>query len=158
MALKQIDIATSNVKRWDRQDRDLNPEDFPILADLPELVVRTLQRYFYAGVKQAEVRFKYHRADEDTVTGGLAERLIEPAPLEIHAHGEIFRWTTAAYKLRGRGANAPEKEPGADGIFQIVVVDQRGRFVVRKGLLFQSKIEWHGRNGDLLNQARRLIA
>jgi hypothetical protein len=57
---------------------EFNPETFPMLRVLPGLVVRTLRKHFYAGVKEAEVRFRYHRADEDAVTGALGERLIEP--------------------------------------------------------------------------------
>ena len=64
---------------------------------------------------------------------------------------------TASYKLRERGAHAPEKELGADGIFQIEVLDLNGKFIVRKGLLFQSKIGWTGRDGRLFEQARNLL-
>jgi hypothetical protein len=60
-------------------------------------------------------------------------------------------------KLRGRGANAPEKELGADGIFQIEVLDLDGQYIVRKGLLSQSKIGWTGRDGRLFEQARNLL-
>ena len=42
---------------------EFNPETFPMLRVLPGLVVRTLRKHFYAGVKEAEVRFRYHRAD-----------------------------------------------------------------------------------------------
>jgi hypothetical protein len=37
-------------------------------------------------------------------------------------------------------------------------MDQQRRFILRKGLLFQSKIRWKGRNGKLLRQARHLLA
>jgi hypothetical protein len=138
-------------------DDELNPEKYPMLLVLPEPVVRTLRSHFYAGVKQAEARFSYHAADEDAVTGGLGERLIEP-PVVIQVDGRAYRWHTSYYKVRGRGLDAPERRLGADGIFQIEVLDERGQLVVRKGLLFQSKIEWHGRDGRLLEQARELLA
>ena len=136
---------------------EFNPETFPMLRVLPGLVVRTLRKHFYAGVKEAEVRFRYHRADEDAVTGALGERLIEPEPIAIQVGPSAYLWRTASYKLRGRGAHAPEKELGADGIFQIEVLDLNGKFVVRKGLLFQSKIGWTGRDGRLFEQARSLV-
>ena len=90
---------------------EFNPETFPMLRVLPGLVVRTLRKHFYAGVKEAEVRFRYHRADEDAVTGALGERLIEPEPITIQVGPRAYLWRTASYKLRGRGAHAPEKEP-----------------------------------------------
>jgi hypothetical protein len=71
---------------------------------------------------------------------------------------EVFIWSTVYYKLRGRGAHAPEKQLGADGIFQLEVLDQEKQLVLRKGLLFQSKIEWRGRDERLLQQTQRLAA
>jgi hypothetical protein len=136
-------------------------EDFkgtaPIFQALPPAVVRMLQKHFYAGVKEAEVRFRYHSADEDAVTGALGDRLIEPETL-VTVGGQIDHWSAVYHKIRGRGPNAPEKRIGADGIFQLEVLDQQERFILRKGLLFQSKIGWKGRNGKLLRQARDILA
>jgi hypothetical protein len=78
-----------------------------------------LQKYFYAGVKAAEMRFKYNAADEDSLTGALGERLTEPTPIVIQSGNEAFEWRTEAYKIRGRGRSAVEHELGADGIFQL---------------------------------------
>lgn len=126
---------------------------------LPELVVMTLQKHFYAGVKHAEVRFQYHAADEDSVTGALANDLLEPEPMKIQVGGQVYLWTTTYYKIRGRGKDAPEGELGSDGIFQFEVYDERiGRMLVRKGLLFQSKKRWTGSDRRLLGQARDLLA
>jgi hypothetical protein len=136
---------------------DLNPHTLPMLDVLPAKVVRMLRRHYYAGVKEAEVRFKYHAADEDSVTGALGERLIEPE-IFIGTEGQVFRWSTFYHKLRGRGPNAPERKIGADGIFQLEVLDRRQRFILRKGLLFQAKIDWGGRDGRLLDQAQDLVA
>ena len=137
-------------------DDELNPEAFPIMRALPELVVRMLRDHYYAGVKKAEVRFRHHAADEDAVTGALGERLIEPQIL-IQADGQVYEWSTSYYKLRGRGPNAPEKHLGADGIFQLEVLDQRRHYIVRKGLLFQAKTDWNGRDARLVGQARELL-
>jgi hypothetical protein len=98
-------------------------------------------------------------ADEDSVTGSLGNDLVEPVPITIQVDGQIYLWSTTYYKIRGRGPNAPERELGADGIFQFEVFDQRvERMLVRKGLLFQSKLRWTGRDGRLLEQARDLFA
>lgn len=131
---------------------------FPMLEFLPPLVVRTLQKHFYAGVKAAEVRFRYNEADEDSLTGALGERLNEPEPILIQTQNEAFEWRTEAYKIRGRGPGAPERTLGADGIFQLEVIDQRGHFLVRKGLLFQSKKAWTGRDRRLFSQTHDLLA
>jgi hypothetical protein len=80
------------------------------------------------------------------------------APIIIQVEGQVYLWTTTYYKIRGRSPNAPEGELGADGIFQFEVFDQRfERMLVRKGLLFQSKMKWTGRDGRLLEQARDLL-
>lgn len=129
----------------------------PIFQALPPVIVRMLRKHFYAGVKEAEVRFRYHSADEDAVTGALGDRLIEPETL-VTVGGEMYRWSAVYHEIRGRGPHAPEKRVGADGIFQLEVLDQQERFVLRKGLLFQSKIGWKGKNGKLLQQARDLFA
>ena len=123
---------------------------------LPRTLLRVLQRHFYAGVKEAEVRFNFHMADEDAVTGALGERLTEPQVL-FHTDGQVYSWSTSAYKIRGRGPSAPENELGADGIFQLDVLNEESEFLLRKGLLFQSKIEWHGTDGRLLHQAQTLL-
>lgn len=137
-------------------DEPLDRERFPILRVLPEAVLRVLRRHYYAGVKEAETGFQFHVADEDAVTGALGERLIEP-PTWITVDGQEYMWRTSYHKLRGRGANAPEKRLGADGIFQLEVLGLTGRFDVRKGLLFQSKIGWQGSDSQLLGQARTLL-
>jgi hypothetical protein len=139
-------------------DEELNPIAFPILHVLPPLVVRTLQKHFYAGVKAAEMRFKYNAADEDSLTGALGERLTEPKPIVIRSGNDVFEWRTEAYKIRGRGPGAPEHKLGADGIFQLEVIDQQGNFIVRKGLVFQSKKEWTGTDRRLLGQTQDLLA
>jgi hypothetical protein len=95
--------------------------------------------------------------DARWVTGALGERLIEPETF-VTVGDEIYHWSAIYHKIRGRGKNAPEKRVGADGIFQLQVLEQQQRFVLRKGLLFESKIQWEGRDGKLLRQARNLLA
>jgi hypothetical protein len=120
-------------------DSDWVINGLPMAQILPDSVVRRLRKHFYAGVKRVEVRFKYHAADEDSVTGALANDLIEPL-VEIDVGEQVYLWSTASFKIRGRGTNAPEMRLGGDGIFQFEVFDARmGRMLVRKGLLFQSK-------------------
>ena len=56
-------------------------------------------------------------------------------------------------KVRGRGARAPENEIGADGIFQLEVLNRRGAVRRRKGLLFQAKKDSNGSDQRLFHQA-----
>jgi hypothetical protein len=70
--------------------------------------------------------------------------------------GTRFGYSIYHYKLRGRGTKAPEKECGADGIFQIQVTDSTGRLIRQKGLLFQSKKEWKGKDALLGDQAGKI--
>lgn len=56
-------------------------------------------------------------------------------------------------KIRGRGPGAPERRYGADGLFQISISDQSGVVKLRKGLPFQSKMNWRGKKTELYQQA-----
>src|SRR5580658_10241562 len=86
--------------------------NLPILHDLPALVVRTLQKHFYAGIKHAEIRFRFHAANEDSVTGALGNDLVEPEPILIGAGEERYAWRTFYFKVRSQGFGAPEKKLG----------------------------------------------
>jgi hypothetical protein len=77
--------------------------------------------------------------------------------MTVNLGGRVFVWTTVYYKIGGRGKGAPESTLGADGIFQFEVLDRRNRYLVRKGLLFQSKKNWTGSDPDLLKQAHKLL-
>jgi hypothetical protein len=136
---------------------ELDPRAFPMLAILPASVLAGLRRHFYAGVTDAEIRFPFNAADEDALTGALGQALIEPAVVIVETSDGTFRWRTTSHKLRGRGAHAPEKDTGADGIFQLDVFDEAGKLLIRKGLLFQSKVNWTGTDRRLLRQAERLM-
>jgi hypothetical protein len=130
--------------------------ELPTARILPVQLIWMIRRHYSAGVKEAEDRFIYHSGDEDSVTGGLGERLIFPS-FYVRIDGQEFWWTTVYYKIRGRGPYAPEKKLGADGIFQFEVLDERKRYLIRKGLLFQSKKEWTGSDPDLMEQAEKLL-
>jgi hypothetical protein len=108
---------------------------------LPPQLIRELSNHYYAGVKKAEVLYEFHAADEDAVTGALGQSLAEPQPLFFQIGETAYWWNTTYYKVRGRGEGAPEKAIGADGIFQLEVFDENNNVLIRKGLLFQSKID-----------------
>lgn len=123
---------------------------------LPHRVFEALQDRYSAGVANAEAHFDQHSADEDSVTGALGQALASRDPM-------VFRGTQGEYivqvtyrKLRGRGRGAPEKLLGADGIFQIEITDESGRRLRSKGLPFQAKKEWKGKDRGLVEQARKM--
>lgn len=120
---------------------------------LPPEVFSALRDRYLAGVADAEFAFEQHQADEDSVTGGLGQALATREPM-LFVHGGTEYAVRISYrKLRGRGKNAPERIFGSDGLFQISVEDAFGRVVRRKGLPFQSKMNWRGKRADLLRQA-----
>jgi hypothetical protein len=129
----------------------------PILRLLPVSVVNSIRDRFYAGITAAELRFRFNSADEDALTGALAQALIEPETMLVRTEQGVFGWRATSHKLRGRGRGAPESRIGADGIFQLEVFNMEGELILKKGLLFQSKVDWTGTDQRLLGQARMLL-
>jgi hypothetical protein len=123
---------------------------------LPRIVLDFIRDRYVAGVANAEVQYQNAAGDEDSLTGALGA-LISPS-------GPRHFWIGPATqievqidfrKLRGRGHNAPEKRFGPDGIFQLQI-STNGVPSFRKGLPFQAKKNWKGRNRQLANQARAM--
>lgn len=123
---------------------------------LPAAVIGILRDRYAAGVASAEAFFDHHCADEDAVTGGLGQALAIGDAIRFHFEGQLYEVNIAYRKLRGRGSNAPERLYGSDGIFQIIVTDRAGQIAAQKGLPFQSKTNWKGKNGALLTQVQRM--
>lgn len=127
-----------------------------MLNSLPEIVQRQIGESFKDGVLKAQEGFMYGREDEDVLTGALGQSLVARGYIEIE--GEKFKWKTSYSKFRGRGKNATEKLLGADGIFQIELVNESEEPLFRKGLLFQAKKGWEGKDSNLQGQAKQLTA
>lgn len=123
---------------------------------LPTAVIGILRDRYAAGVANAEAFFDQHRADEDSVTGALGQALAIGEPIRFHFEGQQYEVKISYRKIRGRGPNAPERLYGSDGIFQITVTDRAGQVAAQKGLPFQSKMTWRGKNGSLLSQVERM--
>jgi len=124
---------------------------------LPQTVLNTIRDRYYSGVTAAENGYKYNRADEDAVTGALGQALLSEPTLVTDRFGRSFTYSMYHTKIRGRGRGAPEKNIGADGIFQIEIHDENGKLLRRKGLLFQAKKEWNGADSLLGQQAETLL-
>jgi hypothetical protein len=119
---------------------------------LPESVRHLIRDRYLAGVADAEAQFEFNKADEDSLTGGLGQAISMAEPLAHRINGETYIWQTYYRKIRGRGPSAPERTLGADGVFQIEVLDRQGKVLRRKGLPFQAKKNWSGRDGKLVGQ------
>ncbi len=118
--------------------------------------MRLLRDRYLAGVSDAEALFSQGRGDEDALTGALGQAISMTRPVTFHVDGELYRVSISYTKLRGRGPNAPEKRYGADGIFQIEIIDSSWKPVWRKGLPFQAKKEWSSGTRSLVNQAQMM--
>jgi hypothetical protein len=123
---------------------------------LPEAVLADLRDHYYAGVVAAEIGYEHNAADEDSVTGALGQALLTPYPRFVQADNHTYAWRASHYKLGGRGKGAAERRFGADGVFQLEVLDEVGTVIRRKALLFQAKKEWKGRDQRLLRQVERM--
>jgi len=126
------------------------------LAALPDIVLEFIRDRYLAGVADAEAQYENAMGDEDSLTGALGALISTSRPrlfqvgagVEIEVHID-YR------KLRGRGNDAPEKRLGPDGIFQIKV-SGAGISTFQKGLPFQAKKNWRGKDSRLANQARNM--
>lgn len=96
-----------------------------------------LAAQYRSAIARAEEGYRRHVADEDAVTGGLGEAMRASGRVRL-SDGSVVTWTTTYTKLRGRGANPPEKRMGADGVFEIELQDALGR-ISRKSVAFQAK-------------------
>ena len=67
-----------------------------------------------------------------------------------------WQWRVTYKKFRGRGQGAPEKETGADGVFQVEVRPGETFVIVPKGVLFQAKkVRGSGRSA-LIDQVEEM--
>ena len=120
---------------------------------LPQSVISSIQQSYLHGVTAAEKGYRYAQEDEDVVTGALGQALLSEDQ-SVVVDNTVYVWRTTYQKFRGRGKNAAEKLLGADGIIQIEVRDGQQQVVVaRKGLLFQAKNNWQGRDLKLKSQS-----
>lgn len=123
---------------------------------LPPLVRGFIHDRYLAGTADAEAQYANAAGDEDTLTGALGALISTTGPVGFTVDPiRQFTVEISYRKVRGRGQDAPEKRFGTDGIFQLQVT-QYGRTVFQKGLPFQSKKNWKGRDRRLAEQAREM--
>src|ERR1700761_1425881 len=128
------------------------PNHSPPLS-LPPVVLNFIRDRYVAGVANAQAQYQNAAGDEDSLTGALGALISTPEPVHFSFGSSIDIEVQIDFrKLRGRGQNAPEKRFGPDGIFQLQI-STNGAPYFRKGLPFQAKKNWNGRNRQLANQA-----
>ncbi|WP_420590070.1 hypothetical protein [Bacterioplanoides sp.] len=123
---------------------------------IPVSVLDILRGHYALGIANAEAFYDQHSADEDSITGALGQALARAEPIRYQQGFDEFLINVSYKKIRGRGRGAPERIYGADGIFQLSVTNQDGKETAVKGLPFQSKKNWKGKNNDLLEQTRKM--
>ncbi len=88
-----------------------------------ESVRRTLSERYRAGVADAVGAYGEAAGDGEAATAALGRALAGQGQLAL-PDGRIVRWATRYRRLRGRGARAPERNLGAEGLFEIEMEDE----------------------------------
>lgn len=123
---------------------------------IPDSVLDILRGHYALGIANAEAFYDQHSADEDSITGALGQALARAEPIRFQQGFDEYHINISYRKVRGRGRGAPERIYGVDGIFQLSVTNKEGKESALKGLPFQSKKGWKGKNSDLLEQAKKM--
>lgn len=123
---------------------------------IPDEVFDQIAAYIRHRMPHAEEGWKAGSSEEDTITGDLGSALRTPHARSIIAGGLNYRWGISYKKFLSKSKRSVEKRLGADGIFQIEYEDLETGAMTTKGLLFQSKNQWKGRNKKLLGQAAHM--
>lgn len=123
---------------------------------IPISVIDIIRGHYALGVANAEAFYEQSSADEDSVTGALGQALARAEPIRFQKGFEEYQISISYKKVRGRGRGAPERLYGIDGIFQISVTSKDGGNALIKGLPFQSKKGWSGKDKNLLSQVDRM--
>jgi hypothetical protein len=122
-----------------------------------ESVRRTLSDHYRAGVAAAVRGQAEDTADGESVTAALGRALVGQGELTV-ADGRTVRWATRYRRLHGRGGGAPERNLGAEGLFEVEMEDEE-KDRSRRTLPFQAWIGAPGYGDALLRgQAKRLSA
>src|ERR1700722_14548879 len=125
------------------------------LTSLPDIVREFIRDRYLAGVADAEAQYENAMGDEDSLTGALGALISTSTPRQFRIGSTEIVVRIDYRKLRGRGNDAPEKRLGPDGVFQIQI-SGAGIPSFRKGLAFQAKKNWKGKDKRLVGQARNM--
>jgi len=120
---------------------------------IPDEVFDQIAAHIRGRMPHAEEGWRAGSSEEDTITGDLGSALRTHRQRSITTGGVTYKWSISYKKFLSKSKRSVEKRLGADGIFQIEYEDLVTGEMSTKGLLFQSKNQWIGRNQKLLSQA-----
>lgn len=123
---------------------------------IPDTVFDQIATHIRIRMAHAEHGWVPGSAEEDTITGDLGSSLRTNHIHSINTSGANYRWSISYKKFLSKSKRSVEKHLGADGIFQIEYEDLATLEITTKGLLFQSKNQWTGRDQRLLSQAKKM--
>lgn len=124
---------------------------------LPKGVLDVIRGQYLRGIREAEAKYRFNAADEDSLTGALGSALSMAEPVLVPADNGDYLIQVEHRRIRGKGPGAPEKLLGADGIFEIEVFDEGGNSIWMKGLPFQSKSRWLTSSKKMIKQAKDML-
>ena len=118
-------------------------------------VLKRIQAHYIESVAQAEDEYVHDELkDEESLTEALGaayvslDETIEGVDYACHLVADYRK----LHKRKKGAADAGRHR----GIFQIELMDDSRSVQYRFGLLFHAKVQWRGRDADLLAQSRRL--
>jgi len=116
-------------------------------------VLKRIQAHYIESVAQAED--EYVHKDEESLTEALGAAYVS---LNETIDGVDYGCHLVAdyRKLHKRKKGAADIGRRHRGIFQIELMDDSRSLQYRFGLLFHAKVQWKGRDADLLAKSRRL--
>lgn len=123
---------------------------------VPDVILERIARQYERAVDRARERYPRWRADEDFSSGALGGTMEEVVKGTRQIDGDVFKWRTNTWSVRGKGGKNPETEYGADAVVEIELRNESDHVLARKGLPFQSKKERVYSNAKLAEQAGRL--
>lgn len=127
------------------------------LSDLvPKGLLRRIKTHFDEKIQEAVKSYRFNDADEDSLTGAMGQALSTPEMIVSVVNGSIYSFAVESHKILGKGPSTPEKRTGADGIFQISVMEGM-KVVFEKGLPFQSKKKIVYRKAAVIDQADDML-
>ena len=114
-------------------------------------VLKRIQAHYIESVAQAED--EYVHKDEESLTEALGAAYVslDETIEAVDYAGHLVADYRKLHKRKKGAADGRHR-----GIFQIELMDDPRSVQYRFGLLFHAKVQWRGRDADLLAQSRRL--
>lgn len=126
---------------------------------IPPEVIESIQMHLNSSIKKTLEQFSSSFENEDAFTGHLFGSLIKKnqnVKVNNPEIGGIWKWSIDYKKFGSGGKNSTESILGADGIIELQLNHSNG-YQTSKNLLFQSKLDWTGKDLKLYKQCVKLL-